>query len=284
MNIITSANVIHQNFSFDIKLLHCGIEADPKHKFNSKIFDRHVLCYIIEGDGVTEIGDKKFYFKAGDLLYFPPKVPITQKHSKKSYKFYYIAFYGGQSQTLLERANISLTNIVITPDNPAFFQTCFKKIYRYFYKDCFLSIFKANIVFAQILCRLFEDIPDNKSIFNPNKLNLVEQAREYIHNNYNTDITVTNICRNLYTNRSYLTTLFKKICGISLKKYIINYRIDKAQYLILHTNLSISQIAENVGFLDYVCFYRSFLSKVGCSPQTYRKENKKSVSYKNENK
>ena len=276
----SSANVIHQNFSLDVKLLHCGIEASPNHSFNSKIFDRHVLNYIIEGDGITEINGKKFSFKAGDILYHPAKVPIHQKHVNKPYKYYYIAFYGGQSQSLLQKANLSLSNIVSTPNSPEFYKNCFKKMFKLFKNDSFLSIFQANIVFAQLLYKLFEQYPENKTIFNSNRLILIEQAREYIHNNYNSKITVTDICKNLYTNRSYLTTQFKKTCGVSLKKYIINYRIDKAQVLILNTNLPITQVATNVGFTDYACFYRDFLSKVGISPQQYRIENKKSVSYK----
>lgn len=71
-------------------------------------------------------------------------------------------------------------------------------------------------------------------------------------------------------NPRYLTTMFKKFSGISLKSYIMNQKLELAKELLSDTNDPISQIAYSIGFQDNHNFSSCFKKNIGLTPTEYR--------------
>ncbi|MZL71105.1 helix-turn-helix domain-containing protein [[Ruminococcus] torques] len=65
---------------------------------------------------------------------------------------------------------------------------------------------------------------------------------------------------------------FKQNFGLGAIEYLNQVRIRSACDLLRNTDRSISDIAFDTGFHNLSNFNRQFRTKVGCSPQTYRKE------------
>jgi AraC family transcriptional regulator, arabinose operon regulatory protein len=76
---------------------------------------------------------------------------------------------------------------------------------------------------------------------------------------------------------SRLAHLFKKHMGLSPKSWSNNLRLQKARKLLLTADLSISQIAQDVGYEDAAYFTRYFTKSMGCSPSAFRKTFRGSV-------
>ena len=74
---------------------------------------------------------------------------------------------------------------------------------------------------------------------------------------------------NLSASRFY--TVYKEIFLISPKKDLINIRIEHAESLLLHTNSSLEQIANMVGYSNQYNFLRQFKQIKGITPGQYRK-------------
>ena len=70
---------------------------------------------------------------------------------------------------------------------------------------------------------------------------------------------------------THFRRLFKKAYGTSPVKYVNKMRIERAQGLILNSNLSMSEIAGIVGFGDVYYFGRIFKKTTGVSPTEYRR-------------
>jgi AraC family transcriptional activator of pobA len=74
--------------------------------------------------------------------------------------------------------------------------------------------------------------------------------------------------------KSYFCRLFKSITSKTVFEYINEYRIAKADAMLLTTNMSICQVASAVGFSDSNYFSRRYRELRGCSPsktrQTYQ--------------
>lgn len=76
---------------------------------------------------------------------------------------------------------------------------------------------------------------------------------------------------------AHLCRLFRAEYGIPPLKYVHGLRIDKAKLLLNDTLLSISEIADRVGFDDPVYFSELFRKTVGTPPSAYRKTTRRSA-------
>ncbi|MBQ9760845.1 MAG: AraC family transcriptional regulator, partial [Clostridia bacterium] len=67
---------------------------------------------------------------------------------------------------------------------------------------------------------------------------------------------------------------FKKITGKTPNEFLTEIRIKHACYLIdiYQDNLSLSEIAEKCGYLDYIYFSKRFKLVTGISPREYRNQ------------
>jgi len=103
-----------------------------------------------------------------------------------------------------------------------------------------------------------------------NKNNFEESLVQYIDNNIGTEISIDDLCFYFGMSRSSFYELSKQCLGISIKKYIKRLRIEKAKKLLQDSDLSIAQISEQVGFLDYNYFMRVFKKETGLSCKEFR--------------
>ncbi|HOL91914.1 MAG TPA: AraC family transcriptional regulator [Clostridiales bacterium] len=123
----------------------------------------------------------------------------------------------------------------------------------------------------QTLC-LLEDIRMESR--NPQKTrkgkSMVDIILEYIHINYSEDISLDLLCKLVHTNRTTLNRKFKAQTGFTAMEYLLHHRLKLACESLAHTNLSIAEISEAVGFKYDTYFIRQFTAKMGMSPTEYR--------------
>lgn len=96
----------------------------------------------------------------------------------------------------------------------------------------------------------------------------------YIRDHYMEGISVADVAKGIGYSVSYFGYIFKKNRGISANKYINELQLAKATELLIRTSLSVSDIAERVGFGDANYFSTAFRSQYGMSPRQYRNHNK----------
>ncbi len=100
----------------------------------------------------------------------------------------------------------------------------------------------------------------------------VHSVRNYIRDHLSdADINRVKIAEAMHLNPDYLSYCFHKEFKTTLTAYINLKRMDQAKYLLKNTNLSINEIAEQVGILNISYFYRQFKKVTGKTPQQYRK-------------
>ncbi len=102
--------------------------------------------------------------------------------------------------------------------------------------------------------------------------NLVDAIIEYISENYGHTLDNTAIGKKFGYHPNYISRLFVKQTGVSLHRYILNYRISQALTHLFYTKLSLGEVAQKCGFPDYAYFSRAFKQQHGISPSEYRKK------------
>lgn len=105
-----------------------------------------------------------------------------------------------------------------------------------------------------------------------NEKNLVEQVQKYIENNLDQALSVADVASALYMNGDYLSRALKNETGLSLKEYILRYKMESAQLLLTTTELPISVIAAKLGYDNFSYFSQVYRRCMGVSPSDERKK------------
>ena len=98
----------------------------------------------------------------------------------------------------------------------------------------------------------------------------VDIVLDYIHTNYTNKIILNDFIRCSNLNRVSLNTMFKEKFGFTAMGYLQRYRLQIAGELLIHTDMSLNEIARSTGFEYDTYFIKQFTSKRGISPTTYR--------------
>jgi len=100
----------------------------------------------------------------------------------------------------------------------------------------------------------------------------VGQALKYIHNNIEKNLKVDDVLEQVPLSRRSLEKRFHKVTGYPVYEYIFNLRIEKFTHKLLETDLSIFEIAMDLGLNDGKNIARQFRQIKGCTPTEYRKK------------
>jgi AraC-like DNA-binding protein len=68
----------------------------------------------------------------------------------------------------------------------------------------------------------------------------------------------------------HFSRVFREVIGLSPKQFIVEARLNRARQLLLESTLSVSQIAEELGYEDIFSFSRQFKTHTGRTPSRYR--------------
>lgn len=99
----------------------------------------------------------------------------------------------------------------------------------------------------------------------------IDHAIRYIRNHLNETITLQQLADEVELASAYFVRLFRRTTGMSPKSYVNMKRIEKAQYLLHTTNLTVKEIACCLGYPDDSYFVRAFRRITSMSPLMYRK-------------
>lgn len=100
----------------------------------------------------------------------------------------------------------------------------------------------------------------------------VKVILDYISEHYKETITIEELAEILHFSPQYFMRFFKKYTGMTCLDYINEYRLNTAAKLLLETNWTISEIAEEVGLGNVSYFNRLFKRKYEMTPREYRKK------------
>lgn len=98
----------------------------------------------------------------------------------------------------------------------------------------------------------------------------VRQIMDYITMNYTEKITLSDLSVHTNLSNSYLSNIIKKETGLSLSENVNKVRVEESKKLLINTNISILDIALQVGY-QYQNHYASIFKRfTGYSPLDYR--------------
>lgn len=100
----------------------------------------------------------------------------------------------------------------------------------------------------------------------------IRQVIDYINQNYHQELSIEQLALIMGYSKPHFMSLFKQHAGISCMDFIIRVRLNQAKQLLIHSHLSILEIADKVGFQNISHFNRQFKKHYLATPSQYRKE------------
>ncbi len=136
----------------------------------------------------------------------------------------------------------------------------------------FLSCLLIIELFVLLSRTLKQDLEQSSKNRNLKLHELLNIAKEYIDNNYDKDLTLSQVAKYIYLSDSYFAHSFKDKFGISPKSYILKVRIEAAKEYLKNTDTKVADVAKFVGFSSQQRFNDIFKKHEGVTPLNYRQK------------
>lgn len=223
----------------------------------------YIIHYVTEGVGYYN-GRK---IKAGQgFLIFPGQMAEYFSDENEPWEFLWIASSDCRMKELMKKYNadektlIFDYNTVLAVKNTG--NTIISKnkeiINATEITELFLHLFNSHIYKIE------------KKIEKRNADIYLDFCLRYIEAHLHTSVKINELAEMIGVSCPYLYKIFHKRFNMSLKQYIIKYKLDRAKKLLIETDMSVTQIANSVGYNSVLDFSKLFKAKEGVSPQKYR--------------
>ena len=230
------------------------------------------FAYIIEGKGTIVCNNKEYKVKAGDA-YFLPRGCDSKSYPDPDdpWLTVWINSFGDLVPDIMTAYN--LIKVVHFPD-----ATCYSHFKRII-KICRNKTLALEEKELQISIIMHEIIQILYTLPNINKIQISTKSKQkdahtlkvYMDNHINDDVKMSTLASLVYRSESQTIRIFKQVYGLTPYNYLLSMRMKSAQQLLEQTNLSIKEVAYNLGFTDEHYFSHLFKEKVGKTPTSYRK-------------
>ncbi|WP_024832799.1 AraC family transcriptional regulator [Ruminiclostridium josui] len=255
------------------------------------IHETFEMVYIKSGSGVFEIGEQNVSVGSNDIVIIKP----NQSHKLSvdsqggcDFIVLYFKFMDQTEHTLSEVSLGDFINFVSGRESGSFIKlkvsqkndiiVLLNRILKEQTNDQlgsdllnYLMLMELFVLISRALKAEWENSIKNKS---PKIKELMQSAIQFVHNNFEREISITDIAKYVFLSPSYFTRAFKENTGLSPMQYLLNIRIKRACELLRETDQKVGEIALSVGFSNQQRFNDMFKKQTNMTPMQYRNSSK----------
>jgi len=270
---------------FPIKLHRTQLNEYGSTAFMHHWHEHIEFLFFVEGKAMVECNSERLYVGAGDLVV----VNSTDLHHGicLSDNLFYFALIADTS--LLHSHSVDAVEMkYITPitQNRISFQnkisndpevnSCFTSLIEEFENREFgyeLAVKSYLYRLLTILLRKYMArlLKPNEYQMRIKNLERFDPIYQYIEENYQSKIMVDELAKQVNMSRFHFSRLFKELTNKTISDYVNFVRVNKSEYLLRNTSMSISEIALATGFNDIYYYSRLFKSYKKIAPSKIRR-------------
>lgn len=277
------------NSSYPLKYLSCGnliSKQDFLHvrrtlDINVLIMVKEGTLYISQGGINHQLGPNQYIFLKAQEEH------LGYKASSGKLSYFWVHFLLKEKETVLTQENDlgdMLEQIMETPQNNTYIMPEYgeisltQRVPLLFNQLLDLSrqemIYSKRIIdyaLSLLIMEISQEFIEMHYNIRQNISPGVARIMEWIKANYYKPVTVTEIAREFGYNPDYLSSLFKKSTGFTIKYYINKTRIEISKSFLADYNISIKETAYSCGFQDEKYFMKLFKKFENMTPSQYKK-------------
>jgi len=256
-----------------------------------KIFD-YLLVHWIDGVGEVSIGDQSFTARNDDLYWIPPNTLHAMRGDAPGTLLRYIHFDlyydparshwsadipGGTTDLSAwpERMHPPGDDPIIEKwcgkikaNNPVLISKLLQRIILEYKQTETSSLLISGLV-NQLLGHLLES-QGPRTPLNPRHIRIIENAMQHIQLRSHEKLNIETLARQYGLSPTHFRKLFKDHFRQSPRTAHLNAKMRTACDCLIYSDLTISEIADRLGFTNVHNFSRAFHNAIDCAPTTYR--------------
>lgn len=259
---------------------------DANRHFSVKYPHRHdffEVLYLSKGAGFHVIDGNKYEIKPPCIFYLSPGQAhkIEFSNDIEGYIFIFTSEFYLINQSNQNRLIEFPFFFTIRQDNPPlllenkrdvrFLESLFEKGIAEFQKDQKFSIELLRSVLDLILTTSASLYKIDENVLNKGKGHLVvKKFFQLVEEYYIENLSVAEYADKMALTPNHLTQTVNQLTGKTSSQIIKSKQLLEIKRLLVHTNLSVSEIAANLNFTDQSYFAKFFKRETGISPLQYR--------------
>lgn len=251
--------------------------SNSRHELNHVHSDIEVFC-VMEGNAQFVLEGKQFVLRKDDFLV----INVDKNHS-----------YSSEEDLLVARMHISYSEL----------STMMKKSMIFFWCNTALEVTEAtdelrrvikkiiaeqyreqgqNVIYLRSLYYEMLNILSSDFLLNKDDSHFEEEAHkfdsrkheivEYIRLNFDKQISLEDLSKQLYLSYAYLSKFIKRQFGMGFAEYLNGVRLSFAASQLLHSDQSAARIAMESGFASSAAMNKAFREKYDMTPTEYRRK------------
>lgn len=232
----------------------------------------YVVVYLVRGSAlVTDIDNQSFAFSAGDLFFRPPGIP---HHVLRPQPRQWHSFALGISTDIYQ----SLKPLQLLPDSLKTLQVgkgdCFVRQCRRLSQHVKQGQRLSPQTLMHHLMQWLDEMTLPAKIL-PGEVDIplkIRHAASMLTESYDRPIDLQQIARNIGMGYEHFRKAFTHHMAKSPMAYRITHRVHHAQSRLLETEITIGELAQQLGYVDVYTFSRQFKQVTGQSPTAFRNQ------------
>ncbi len=241
------------------QLVRCNLGNNHVGSIHYRI-DEWWSLLLINYEAQAELDERPYQLKQGTVILVPPHV---EKHYQcdRSARHYFAHFRLRNSK----QHSYHMPECFDTGDHYQFLCDTFHIMINAHAQQ---HQHAASIHLWHLLQRLADDfarIEDNNQVHPA-----AQQALEIIEAELSQNLQLPEIAERVKVSSNYLNAIFKQHFGETVYAYIVRLRMDRAHYLLAHSDLKIQAIAAELGITDLQAFNKLVRKHLGKSPRKIR--------------
>lgn len=272
---------IFPNVNFlDFRLFQYGWEqCAPLHSFGPFVRNHFLFHYVLSGYGQLDATDKdgvtrKYQLSPGQgFLIFPNQITTYSAREDLPWKYVWLEFDGLRVAEYIEQSGLSLDQPIYRPVTPEQGQQLGQTM-LYITEHSDQSPLHLVGHLCLFLDGLMQSSASRKELSGGQLRDYyIQEAVNFMEQNYMRDLTVEEIAKVCGLNRSYFSKLFRDVMGCPPQEFLIRLRLSKAADQLKGTDSPIGVIAARCGYPNQLHFTRAFHKRYGLSPREWRSQN-----------
>lgn len=256
-----------------------SLEIEPIRTQPVHLCTRLELLYVMSGEVSVELMDSERLLSAEDILV----VNRGQSYSVRAVHPGTISCFSVETALIKECRNVSIPIDCCSHGAPDGSRHKFDELRRHLRKlmleylrgdsEMTFGFVQQGCALIDYLCNNFPQKQAPLSMAASRADGRIEQIVGYIHENYHTQITLSDLAAAFFVSDSHLSRILKTALGIGFREYLCKVRLQHAMEDLVKTDKLVISIANDNGFSGVSAFNKAFKEEYGVTPSAYRKDN-----------